>query len=316
MSRITSLGSLMILGALLPTAASATSATSAAAEQELDEITVQGNRIKANRDPVQILAWLRRLLGKYSYEGYVELGEESPKVRRVASIVLAICATLLISAAASAEPRGASTAREPLTPEQAEAKRFQTVSEMETWLQRLTGRFRYMGAVEIPTALCIEYKKQHTTKCWPGKPRDAEGMWDCVNIGKGSGVHCVIGSTAQRRIPTVPNLDGPKMILFGIDPDIPALRYMQLDEDGVATEYLGHLSGDEVTFHSPCIPPGNACLITITITAPSEGTPIYWAFDRSQFTLSEYRTTQRLTFRLFPLKRDQVDKIAEPTPGK
>lgn len=38
---------------------------------ELDEILVSGAR--KTRDPVAVLEWLRRLLGQYSYEGYVEL---------------------------------------------------------------------------------------------------------------------------------------------------------------------------------------------------------------------------------------------------
>jgi len=228
---------------------------------------------------------------------------------------MAAWAVLLVSTAASADPRGVSTVHEPATPEQVEARRVQTVRDMQTWLRRLTGRFRYVGVDEVPTAACIQIKPKgrpaEPMKCQAGRPRDAEGVWDCVNIGKGSGVHCVIGSTAQRRDPTKPNLDGPTMILLGIDPDIPAIRYMQLNEDGIAAEYLGHLRGNAVIFNAPCIPPeGNNCSIEIKITAPT-GAPIHWKFDKTRLVFDEYRSTQRLNFELLPSKQDQPDKPRE-----
>lgn len=44
--------------------------------EELDEILVRGARVKPDRDPVAILAWLRRFVGEFSYSGYVDVRAE------------------------------------------------------------------------------------------------------------------------------------------------------------------------------------------------------------------------------------------------
>jgi len=180
-------------------------------------------------------------------------------LRRITVLTLA-CAPFFVSAAANADPRGASIPLGPQIPEQLGVKRVQAVKNMEAWLRRLTGQFHYKGLEEIPPAYCftemVGVRGSMTPKkfCNASKPRDAEGMWDCVNVGTGAGMRCIIGSAAQRRDPTKPNMDAPTMILLGIDPDIPAIRFMQLDEDGIASEYLGHISDDEVIFRSvPCV---------------------------------------------------------------
>jgi hypothetical protein len=66
--------------ALLPDAAAAAGAPErpaqtpdSPADQQLDEILVQGEKVKPNRDAVEILAWLRRFVGQFSYSGYVDV---------------------------------------------------------------------------------------------------------------------------------------------------------------------------------------------------------------------------------------------------
>jgi hypothetical protein len=64
------------LAFLLPgtdAAAAAPTAKQALPDQELDEVTVNGNRINPTRNMRTILEWLVRLVGQYRYEGSVEL---------------------------------------------------------------------------------------------------------------------------------------------------------------------------------------------------------------------------------------------------
>jgi hypothetical protein len=77
---------LLLPAALLPgiTASAAAPATQTPPpDEELDEVTVFGNRIKPVRNMRTILEWLVRLVGQYRYEGFVELrpGEGVPKDR-------------------------------------------------------------------------------------------------------------------------------------------------------------------------------------------------------------------------------------------
>lgn len=43
---------------------------------ELGEVLVQGKRTKPVRDPQNIIDWMRRLVGQFRYQGYVELHDE------------------------------------------------------------------------------------------------------------------------------------------------------------------------------------------------------------------------------------------------
>jgi len=67
---------LMVLATPLPNAAAIAAAPANRApppDQELDEVTVSGNRIKPIRNMRTILEWLVRLVGQHRYEGFVEL---------------------------------------------------------------------------------------------------------------------------------------------------------------------------------------------------------------------------------------------------
>ena len=64
-----STGWLLVLALLLPAAVLA----AAPPEEELAEVTVIGNRVKPTRNMRTMLYWLVRLVGKFRYEGFVEL---------------------------------------------------------------------------------------------------------------------------------------------------------------------------------------------------------------------------------------------------
>jgi hypothetical protein len=63
------LGSGLLALLLLPAPALAAGASN----EELDEVLVNGVRIKPTRDPQQIVNWLKLLVGQFRYTGYVDL---------------------------------------------------------------------------------------------------------------------------------------------------------------------------------------------------------------------------------------------------
>jgi hypothetical protein len=191
------------------------------------------------------------------------------------AILPAICVGMVLAADVRAVPRGEAADLEPQTPEQIEADRVETVAAMDVWLRRLVGHYSYTGTEEVPPAYCITAASGRS--CTASRPREARGVWDCVAVGAGAGVHCVFGSTAPLRIADDVssvadlNMDSPTMILFGIDPDVPTVRYMRIDEDGIASEATGDLKGNTVVFRKPCTREArsaSSCLEIFKIEAP------------------------------------------------
>jgi hypothetical protein len=225
---------------------------------------------------------------------------------------MAMSATL-VAAIAHADPRGESSPPEALTPEQIEAQRVQTVADMEAWLRRLTGRLRYEGIEEVPPEYCVYGPSGRT--CSASKPREVRGKWDCVGVGTGPGVHCVFGSTAPRRDVWQPNMDAPTMILFGIDPDTPQLRYMRFDEDGIAYEAVGELRGNTVQFRKACRHgPVSDCTEIFKIEAP-DGKPVRVTMDWISAG-AQYNSIALLQFKLRALPDDQSGEAVHPAdPG-
>lgn len=225
-------------------------------------------------------------------------------MRRVNVAVLTVCAAL-VAVGAHADPRGVSTAPEPLTQEQIEAQRVQKVADIDAWLRRLPGRFRYVGTEEVPPYYCTHSGRG--TSCTTPLPREVQGMWDCVGIGTGSGLHCVLGSMAQRREPMQPNMDSPMMILFGIDPDAPGIRYLRFDSDGIASESFGYLRGDQATFRTPCINPVTVgCTRIVKIHAAADGKPIRMSIEIERASAGDgYEIVARLEFKLRAMPEGQ-----------
>lgn len=67
----------------LPLSAEAMAAGATEELQELDEVLVRGFKTKPNRDPQFIVDWLKRLVGQYRYQGYVDVrAEGAPRGRQ------------------------------------------------------------------------------------------------------------------------------------------------------------------------------------------------------------------------------------------
>lgn len=121
--------------------------------------------------------------------------------------------------------------------------------DMGDWLRLLAGRFKWDGVLDTQP----QEAPENGTDLY-----SVSGMSDCVTVGAGPGVQCVIdvrwheGWTLQGRPIAVPNLT-PAMILYGIDPVRERLVYLQVDNKGLAIGGPGTLYGNAATLRAPCI---------------------------------------------------------------
>ncbi len=185
-------------------------------------------------------------------------------MKRTALNPLLACAALLASGAAAAVPRGEVVEPDPDTPAEAMARRLQTAADMATWLPRLVGRFRIQGTIGAGSP----------------RPIPITGAADCIAVGRGSGVHCVLNAVWGAK---GDSLLGPASILFGMDPAAGMVRYLQLNTDGVVTSLAGTGEGPALlkndtlswwceTNHKP-----HPCMdrtgreMTMRMRAPSDG---------------------------------------------
>jgi hypothetical protein len=192
---------LLAVSGVLPAAEPAGStrqAQRAAADMELDEAVVQGNRLKPTRDPQKIVNWLKLLAGQFRYEGVVEL--------------------------------------------QADAG--------------------------------------------TGAERQAQGSADCTPFGLAPGVHCELRVTW----PGARGVDGaevpggtptllPAMIQYGLNPDNIGIRFLLVDNKGLAHYGQGYLVSDTLTTTTPCSElPGNCQRIT-RVTPSVDGMTVDMQFE-------------------------------------
>lgn len=189
-------------------------------------------------------------------------------------------AALLASGTVAALPReqGLSPqAEEPDTPETREARRLKHASEMDVWLRRLVGRFRIEGVSFVDAQ-----QDQDPT----AKP--AKGMEDCIALGTGAGVQCVInvvwdedwGTDGQLAEAGISSL-APAMIEYGYDPVASRIRTLQVDNQSLAEGAAGVLKGDTVSYRTRCVntaamPP---CERLTRIYAPADASYVQISID-------------------------------------
>jgi len=190
------------------------------------------------------------------------------------SILLGLLAwgALLASVQVRAEPRASqSTGQEagPPTPP-------------ETWLPRLAGKYRFEGLIQVVArGECAPLPPDPATQDQmseaPPEPycRSIKGTGDCVAVGKGPGVQCVLNvfwqdmyemvmqkseagsvdasATGVFELPGgVAYLD-PSMALFGLDPGNGAINYMVVDNKGMPEGGTGRTTGNRATFRTGCV---------------------------------------------------------------
>lgn len=208
----------------------------------------------------------------------------APEASRTALLALA---ALLASGGASADPRDIAEPAAPLTPEMREARRVQMAVDMDVWLRRLEGRFRIEGVFIIDAV--------------PLEPRRAKGMEDCITIGPGAGMQCVInvvwdedyGADGQSGQTGVSSM-APALIEYGFDPVASKVRSLQVDNQSLAEPSAGNLRGETVSYSTRCAntPAAQLC---------QRVTRIYMPADRSYIRLTidvEYNYTRQTSLQM------------------
>lgn len=99
------------------------------------------------------------------------------------------------------------------------------------WLRQLPGRFVNEG-----------------TLLQQGNTIAVSGRSECVGIGAGPGVRCVIMLAA----PGIDTHLNPGAYMLGLDLERPMAQYMSIDDTGVAAVAAGELRGDTFRFQTPC----------------------------------------------------------------
>ena len=183
---------------------------------------------------------------------------------------LLVCLAGMACGAAVAQPRGTLAEIPPDTPETREARRQQLAIEMPAWMSRMVGRFRYSGVVQfyqtsVPGADVRDFPDRDKTfdlgtcdeECFTSIPslRDTKGLGDCIAIGAGAGVHCVVYVPWQEEwMPTGKPVDGgvsflgPASTLYGYDPVASRIRYLILNTNGIAESEEGVLNGNTLSW--------------------------------------------------------------------
>lgn len=122
---------------------------------------------------------------------------------------------------------------------------------VEKWMPRLAGKFRIEGSVEPPD------------ESGPGMSRSVVGKADCRRIG---GVECFLDMTWEQA-PDVGSEAHSATLLYTHDRAVHGVRFMQVDDDGVAQGGSGLVSGDTLVATAPCARIADKCVTRLTVMA-------------------------------------------------
>jgi len=259
----------------------------------------------------------------------------SERFRHLTAIALLACAVTLACGEAGAQARGSSwRATKSSSPAPGGSDHNQKLAELDAFLRRLTGRFHYDGIAEDPGDYCYVPRKSRNGRqiCVPAIREPATGKSDCVGIGEGPGTHCVVNVTwpdftdPMRRlpgperswIPPLPPALAPSLVLYGIEPRNPGLRFLQIDSKSIAEAALGSLKGDTATFRTDCANEVSLCKRIIRIEAPPDGRLIrVWIDIESMPGVDGYHRVAGLALSLRRVAADVEDSApnAQRLPG-
>lgn len=223
----------------------------------------------------------------------------------VVALLLA-CATALLGTVAGAQPR---------TEPEVDDTALPTITEpaqVAAWLQRLTGRFKYDGMIQMGP--CAEAP---SAEGGPPSPPSGDyctgikGKSDCVNVGSGPGVQCILNVTWQDLLHvdfesgqveelSVSFLD-PAMELYGLEPGRRAINRLLVNNKGIADSGSGSIRGNTATFKSPCTNPASTtaadeCVRTVRIEAKPDARLVHvWLGGYAVMTLRRVASEQATT---------------------
>lgn len=182
---------------------------------------------------------------------------------------------LLVGDEAVAQPREVPRWNDPVGP----------TAARDEWLRRLVGRYRFEGlihAVSMGPESCGALPPDPAQSENPPPPppeycKPIRGMADCIAIGTGPGVQCVLNvmwddlhqvvyPTADAPPPgegypptgvfTLPggvSYLNPAMAMFGLDGDGSSLSYLLVDNKGLPEGGPGSIAGNRATFRTSCV---------------------------------------------------------------
>jgi hypothetical protein len=181
----------------------------------------------------------------------------SALIRLVGAVAVLAASVLLPGSELFAQGRGPSAAQ--LRDQAPEARntpenRARKHAEIDAWLRRLPGRFRISGVISNNMMGYCAGRMARTCYVPDGPPPiPLNGMMDCVLVGQGPGVNCVIN--ADWKMPDSSKLPivletwlSPGVLLFGMEPDASGIRYLQVSDRSVGEEGRGKLTGEVALF--------------------------------------------------------------------
>jgi hypothetical protein len=141
----------------------------------------------------------------------------------------------------------------PLVPVLDDATRKEKLSEQEAWLRRLPGRFRIDGRIAMPWTLQKSVSGEALLSA------RISGVADCVAVGEGVGVQCLINASwppletdvhefevpdQALNISEAVNSLQPAMLVLGLDVDKPGVRAHMVTDESIATTWTGVVNDD------------------------------------------------------------------------
>jgi hypothetical protein len=191
-------------------------------------------------------------------------------------------------------------------------------AQVSEWLQRLTGRFRYDGMIQM--ADCVQAPSAGGGP--PPPPSDKcqgmKGKSDCVAVGAGPGVQCILNVTwqdiyevdfenGQVREIMVSYLD-PAMELYGLEPARLAMNRLIVNNKGIAEGGPGHIKGNTATFRAPCANAESVgCYRIVRIEAKPDAKLLY------AWLSIQIEPEPENTYAVMTLRRVAVEEESAPT---
>jgi hypothetical protein len=128
----------------------------------------------------------------------------------------------------------------------------------DAWIRRLAGAFRIEGSVDLPGA--------------SDAPRRVStlGKADCRRAG---GVECFLDMTWEQAPDGQPAVHS-STLMYAVDLGINGVRFMQVDDDGVAESGSGLVSGDTLVATSSCARVAGKCVSKLSVTVGPDQQPV------------------------------------------
>jgi hypothetical protein len=178
-------------------------------------------------------------------------------------------------------------------------------SDLIAWIRRLLGQYTIDGKVDLGG-------KGNPNERWT-----AVGTGTCIGFGVAPGVQCEMNV----KWPAIPGPHGPEvlsgvsdltpaMTLYAMEPDDIGIRYLQVNNKGLAEGATGFIINDTAEFKTPCVnaPPG--CERVTRITVASDSKVINMDID----TMLNYELAARFNFKLRRVAEPQAE-MKKPVPA-